>query len=223
MESTAIQDKDTLPQPAQPKKYSIWLVLVGVALVGMYADEILIAFAGQDTTNPQSASGVLFWTALFFALLWKRRGKSGWTGVAIGIGIAFVVLIACGGIRGFVQGRSIPYQLGKAAAAINNSEHKQTSAGVRLDKAEAGPGSRMTYYMTLVNLTASEVDKSSLAASVEQDKGRTCGVPNVKKLLDQNVTVGIKYFANDGVLVESFEISRAVCDQLAVKSGASSK
>jgi hypothetical protein len=45
----------------------------------------------------------------------------------------------------------------------------------------------------------------------------------VKKLLDQNVTVGIKYFANDGVLVEGFEISRAVCDQLAVKSGASSK
>jgi hypothetical protein len=113
--------------------------------------------------------------------------------------------------------------LGKAAAAINNSEHKQTSAGVRLDKAEAGPGSRMTYYMTLVNLTASEVDKSSLTASAEQDKDRTCGVPNVKKLLDQNVTVGIKYFANDGVLVESFEISHAVCDQLAVKSSASRK
>ena len=113
MESTAIQDKETLPQPAQPKTYSIWLVLVGVALVGIYADEILIAFAGRDTTNPQSASGVLFWTGLFFALLWKRRGKSGWTGVAIGIGIAFVALIACGGIRGVRTGTFDPVSVGQ--------------------------------------------------------------------------------------------------------------
>lgn len=83
------------PSAPTRKSNAIWLYLVGVALISVYAGYFIQAIAGEKPRS-QFANGILFWTPLFFYLLWKRRERKGWHGTLLGLGVAVVVLFAAG-------------------------------------------------------------------------------------------------------------------------------
>ena len=71
---------------------TIWLILVGIAIVGTYAAVLIPALAGKETDST-GILGCLLWTGLFFFLLWKRSDRTPWIGAVIGVAIGFAVTV----------------------------------------------------------------------------------------------------------------------------------
>lgn len=71
----------------------ILLVLLFLALIGIYSALLLSAFVGK-TPRGQETGWVLIWTAVFFYFLFRRFGKKGWSGTATGLALGFIVLVA---------------------------------------------------------------------------------------------------------------------------------
>ncbi|MCH7503016.1 MAG: zinc-ribbon domain-containing protein [Proteobacteria bacterium] len=79
-------------KPKPSRSLGIWIVIVGVALIGTYASMFIPAFVGQKpSTNPPVGLYVMVWTSLFFYLGWKQKGGKGWQGALIGAGIGVLV------------------------------------------------------------------------------------------------------------------------------------
>lgn len=86
----ATDAKSEKPRPS--RSLGVWLVIVGIALVGMYASLFIPAVVGQEpTTNPPAGLYAMVWTSLFFYLGWKYRNQIGWHGALIGAGIGILV------------------------------------------------------------------------------------------------------------------------------------
>ena len=84
--------KPELEKPKPSRSLTVWLVIIGIALVGTYASMFIPALIGQKpTTNPPTGLYVMVWTSLFFYLAWKYRSQKGWHGALIGAGIGFLV------------------------------------------------------------------------------------------------------------------------------------
>jgi len=76
------------------KNFKIFLfVLLCIALIGMYAAMLLPALVGEKLRT-QEAMGIVFWTSLFFYVLFRRFGNKGWMGAIAGFGVGFLVLVA---------------------------------------------------------------------------------------------------------------------------------
>lgn len=80
----------------------VWLYIVGVLLMGTYAAMFIPAFAGQKV-NPQTGTGSMLWTCLFFYLWWKQRARKGWQGALIGVTLGTFVFAAAAFIGGFMR------------------------------------------------------------------------------------------------------------------------
>jgi hypothetical protein len=84
------------------KKFSVWLVLLLIALIGIYAADLIPAAAGRDQDS-QGATGGLLFTVLFCVLLWRREGRNGWWGAAVGLATFFVLTAVGGVMRGLCE------------------------------------------------------------------------------------------------------------------------
>lgn len=85
--------------PEVKKPQVLWLIVVGVAVVGTYAALFIPALAGESIgPNPGFAS--MLWTGLFFFLWWRRRGHQGWKGALVGALLGLLVF----GFAGFISG-----------------------------------------------------------------------------------------------------------------------
>lgn len=71
----------------------LWLVLVVIAMIGTYAAVLMPALTGSRS-DATGMLGCVFWTGLFFFLIWKRSERTPWIGAAIGavLGLAFVFI-----------------------------------------------------------------------------------------------------------------------------------
>jgi hypothetical protein len=86
----AVNLESEMPEPR--KSLFIWIVIVGIGLVGIFAAILIPAFTGQKpTTNPPVGLYVMLWTGLFFYLMWKQQDKKSWQGTLIGLGVGFFV------------------------------------------------------------------------------------------------------------------------------------
>lgn len=196
---------------AQAKKYSIWLAILLVGLIGIYAADLIPAFAGQDF-NPQSSLGAFVWTPVFCALLWKRYSRNGWIGALVGLAVAFAFSFVAGFVRSYVQHGSIDYQLKVAANQINHSVPKMVDEGTRLDGAVAGPGPLITYRLTFTKKPSTAIAPGAFSEFVISVKKSLCGAGQLKPLMDQNVTIRSEYRGSDGAIVGAVTVDRHSCD-----------
>lgn len=78
----------------------VWVWLGGIAVIGAYAALLIPAFAGQ-IGDAQTGLGVIFWSSIFFLLLWKYRGRKGWHGSLLGFVVGLVLFTAAPVIVGY--------------------------------------------------------------------------------------------------------------------------
>lgn len=78
----------------------VWVWLGGIAVIGAYAALLIPAFAGQ-IGDAQTGIGVIFWSSIFFLLLWKYRGRKGWHGSLLGFVLGLVLFAAAPVIVGY--------------------------------------------------------------------------------------------------------------------------
>jgi hypothetical protein len=104
--TTVISDSpDIVLKPKAHWLYTIGILGVVVALIGVYAAVFIPAIAGSGI-NPQSGYGLLFWNGLFFYLIWKRRARKGWHGLLLGFLIGILVFFVASFIGGFSKSKN---------------------------------------------------------------------------------------------------------------------
>ncbi len=88
----------------KPKAFWLrfWIIIVGVLLVGTYAAMFIPAFAGHSV-KPQAGYSSMFWTGLFFYLLWKRLARKGWHGALVGVIVGVLVFCVAAFVEGFMR------------------------------------------------------------------------------------------------------------------------
>ena len=91
-EIAVARERTTKPVPAVDAPKKNWLLLVGIALVGIYAAMIIQAYAGHRI-GPEALYGSALWHGLFFYLRWRKIGRNGWHGAMFGF---FVGILAFG-------------------------------------------------------------------------------------------------------------------------------
>lgn len=86
-------------KPSTGKAIRIWLIVVGILLVGDYAG-IFIPAASGDPMAPASGYGPPILTGLFLYLLWRQRGEKGWVGALIGVAFGIFVFFVAAFVAG---------------------------------------------------------------------------------------------------------------------------
>jgi hypothetical protein len=102
------QDDKIVDRTAGARKarsYMVWLIIVGLGLIGMYAALFIPAFAGQQHDSKNDLA-CIFWTVVFFWLLWKQLLKKGWQGALAGLAVGFLVLFAVGFVSGLAKAKN---------------------------------------------------------------------------------------------------------------------
>jgi hypothetical protein len=104
VQSTETSPRMELPQEqVHTKKYTIWFVIVIIALIGSLSAVIIPELIGKRA-NGTMFFGLAFWIGVATALYGKRKGKSGLRWFFIGfIGIGFAVVFLIGFLRPFYK------------------------------------------------------------------------------------------------------------------------
>ena len=87
---------------------------------------------------------------------------------------------------------------------------KMIDAETRLDRVSGGPGKKLTYNYTLVNLRANQVNLAALSKFGAGLKAAACASPGSRKILEAGFLLGYAYSATDGYL-SSFSVSIFDC------------
>lgn len=86
-----------------PRK--LWLYLIGIVCIGIYAAAFIPAFAGKQV-DAKIGPPMLLLTTLFFAFLWQRRGKKARYGVWIGVLVGFLAFALAAFVGGYMRASS---------------------------------------------------------------------------------------------------------------------
>ncbi|MGC3981885.1 MAG: hypothetical protein QM808_11535 [Steroidobacteraceae bacterium] len=100
MDSPLMSENSAKEQHSIKRPRLIWLLLVGIALVGVYASLFIPAMAGQPQDGQSGISSLLV-SSLFFSLWWKRRERS--HGALIGAAIGLLAFILAAFLSGFMR------------------------------------------------------------------------------------------------------------------------
>ncbi len=63
----------------------------------------------------------------------------------------------------------------------------------RWDTVSAGPGRKLTYAYTFVNLTKSEMEQTKIQNMNAEAKGKVCALPQLDRLFNKGVAVAFIY------------------------------
>ena len=86
------------PTPRRGRGSLLALWVLGTILVLTPLGPLFFSFQGINGFPGKHGAYYVFWAAVFFAVLFRRRGSSGWLGAISGFGIGAVVVIAIGAI-----------------------------------------------------------------------------------------------------------------------------
>lgn len=144
----------------------VGIVLSAVVVVGTYAALFIPAIVGQ---KPQQMSMLpaLFGTALFLMFCWKGRGRRGAWGFLCGIVVGSLVLVAAGATARVQELNARAEQVSAKLDELNRGLPRIVEEGTRLDRIEID-GDRIIYRLTLVDLTADEIDRDSMKELTQQ-------------------------------------------------------
>lgn len=84
---------------------SIWAILAGLPLIGAYAAIMIPASIGQHIPSAAGGSSI-FWSGIFFAVLWWHRAKRFQVGFAIGALIGLLMFMLAAFVSGWIRATS---------------------------------------------------------------------------------------------------------------------
>ena len=84
-----IRERATKPAATVDAPKQAWLLLVGVALVGIYAAMFVLVYTGHGI-GTLAVYGSALWHGLFFHLWWRKIGLNPWHGAALGFYIGIL-------------------------------------------------------------------------------------------------------------------------------------
>lgn len=106
-----------------------------------------------------------------------------------------------------------PQDFIEAARIINSSTPKMVDATTRLDKAEAGPGSRLTYFYTFPKYKSTDLNNNWLQEEVRQAVIKSvCTNNDMLKTIQHGATYVYSYNGNDNFKIGSFGIDKTDCN-----------
>lgn len=92
---------NTVP-PVVPQRRSVKFgtYFFGFLSVAAYAIQVIPALLGHGAPDPKAAPGVAILSAVFFYCLWTYRGRKGWEGALVGLGVYLVVWVTANYLSG---------------------------------------------------------------------------------------------------------------------------
>jgi hypothetical protein len=102
MNSQPTSEESEKAQTSTKWPWLIWLLLAGLALIGVYASLFIPAMAGRPQDGQSGVSSMLV-SSLFFYLLWKLRGNGGSRGALIGAAVGLFAFVLAAFLSGFMR------------------------------------------------------------------------------------------------------------------------
>lgn len=103
----------------------------------------------------------------------------------------------------------------KTADKFNKRGPTMVNKNLRLDKTEAGPGARITYYYTFTNYTAHDINPDKLQANLKSKLATPlCNNKKVRPSIDLGATFVYVYHSKDGVELTHLEVNEKTCSLL---------
>lgn len=119
-------------------------------------------------------------------------------------------LIICSIILAAASFASEKDQVQKIAEAINAIAPKMVDSDTRLDGAVAGPGKRLTYNFTLIEINANEINRNLWNNEVApMIRSNLLGNPNTIKLQKEGIIIISRYSSSDSVLIDEIILEPA--------------
>lgn len=117
-------------------------------------------------------------------------------------------LVGCGDVaRGFVD-KSVELELVQVANELNKNAPMMVDQETRLDTTMAGPGKKLTYHYTLVNLTTEDIDIGELRAFMTtQIVNHVATHSDMQTLRDHRVTFAYSYKDKNGVHLTTIQVT----------------
>src|SRR5512145_2583458 len=84
-----IRERATKPATTVDPPKQIWLLLVGMALVGIYAAMFVLVYT-EHGVGALAFYAASLWHGLFFHLWWRKIGRNPWHGAALGFFIGIL-------------------------------------------------------------------------------------------------------------------------------------
>ena len=102
--------------------------------------------------------------------------------------------------------------LAQAETLLNKQMPYMIDKEVRVDRAVAGPGRRMTYHYTLVALNSTQINSASLAAVMGPLlRNKVCKTPEAAILFEHGVTSSFAYSDSDGKEIGIVDVTPQDC------------
>lgn len=208
------------PNKAAERPKKNWLWIVGLMMFLTYAAGFFAASDHEDVTRiPQIGYACLFWTAVFFAVWWRRRGRKARYGALIGVPIGFLVYGLMAAVYGFVSANDTQQVVKSMVRAINAKGPQMVDAQTRLDRAEIGSRGELIYRSTLTGVSADTHDLAVVREDIRNGStskdlvSRKCADARLREMIDRrtSLTIVYSYVDRDGNDLGSIEINSAVC------------
>lgn len=104
----------------------------------------------------------------------------------------------------------------QVARDLNASGSQQVDSGVRVDSTSAGPGPRLTYFLTLTNLSSGVADSASLADLHSAHLTRSA-CATMRTSIRRGATAVYVYSGSDRHRIMSFTVSEPDCVRAGVR------
>lgn len=102
-------------------------------------------------------------------------------------------------------------ELTEFTSAMNKSAPVMVDKETRFEKAAVGDGV-VTYFYTMINYRANEIDSEKFEETISKPvKTEMCSNPEMKKLLQQGVSIGHSYRGNDKVMIGELMVEPNHC------------
>jgi len=197
-----------------PVRKTLWLKLfiavLAIASIGQISVIFSSACIGQSPA-PSSGLGFLLWPGILFMCIWSLRGKSKLKGFIIGAFIGFALYFSASVTAGYLSAEE--RAIDKVVASINKDLPKMIDEETILDEVSIDQKAKQYYfYMTLVNLSLSEIDINFLDETFEQSiKPSTCKDGAFNVFFSENYTINYVYKDNSGEIVRKYSVTPTDC------------
>jgi hypothetical protein len=117
-----------------------------------------------------------------------------------------------GEVFGVNKNARIMEVLNQTSQRINQEGPRMVDSGTRLDRAVVGPGRKLTFYHTIVDVTVWDISEQQLQDAVgPRIREQACGREEIVQLLEDGVTITYRYKGMGGIVIGDIAVSEADC------------
>lgn len=102
-------------------------------------------------------------------------------------------------------------QLIELVSELNKGLPQDVDSATQLRSVSLGPGTGITYHLSLLSVNSTEIDKEKFKSLMEKKRIQVCNDQDSSKLIGQNIALKYEYLAKDGVPVGDFLAQKSSC------------